>query len=157
LTRRRAVKRKLLVVILTLTLVTVFAGCSDDEEVLDEVTEDEVTEEIDEEEPMYEYMDITTMDAMDLIESTPDIIIIDVSPLYDDGHLPNAINYPLGDGSFEEAVPTLDMSKTYLIYCHGDDPAITAAEMLVDAGFMNVYRLEGNYAAWVVAGYEVEM
>jgi len=26
----------------------------------------------------------------------------------------------------------------------------------VDAGFKNVYRLEGNYAAWVEAGYEIE-
>ena len=150
-------KRKLLVVILTLTLVTVFVGCADDDEALDELTEDEVTEEMDEEEPMYEYMDIKPMDAMDLIDSTPDIMIIDVSPLYDDGHLPGAVNYPIGDGSFEAAVPTFDMSKTYLIYCHGDAPAIEAAEMLVDAGFMNVYRLEGNYAAWVDAGYDVEM
>ena len=27
---------------------------------------------------------------------------------------------------------------------------------IVDAGFSNVFRLEGNYAAWVAAGYETE-
>jgi 3-mercaptopyruvate sulfurtransferase SseA len=34
--------------------------------------------------------------------------------------------------------------------------AIAGAQKLVDSGFTNVYRLEGNYAAWVDAGYPVE-
>jgi len=34
--------------------------------------------------------------------------------------------------------------------------SITAAQKLIDAGFKTVYRLEGNYSAWVNAGYEVE-
>jgi len=33
-------------------------------------------------------------------------------------------------------------------------PAI--AQALIDAGFKNIYRLEGNYAAWVDSGYPVE-
>lgn len=145
-------KKKLFIVLLALTLVTVFVGCGEDDAIIDDGAEDEVIEE----ESMAKYMDVTPEAAVDLIESTPDIIIIDVSPVYADGHLPNAVNYPLGDGSFDEAIPTLDMGKTYLIYCHGDKPAITAAKKLVDAGFMNVYRLDGNYAAWVDAGYDVE-
>lgn len=145
-------KKKLLIILLALTLVTVFVGCGEDDALTDDGMEDEVIEE----EPMAKYTDVTAEAAMDLIESTPEIMIIDVSPVYANGHLPDAVNYPIGDGSFDDAIPTLDMSKTYLIYCHGDEPAISAAEKLVDAGFMNVYRLEGNYAAWVDAGYDVE-
>jgi rhodanese-related sulfurtransferase len=44
----------------------------------------------------------------------------------------------------------------YLVYCHVDSVAIQGAQKLVDAGFIHVYRLEGNYAAWVDAGYPVE-
>jgi rhodanese-related sulfurtransferase len=103
-----------------------------------------------------EYMDISAKDAKVLIDDNPDIVIIDVSPKYDEGHIPGAINYYVGDGSLDEAIPTLDKSKTYLVYCHVDSASISGASKLIEAGFENVYRLEGNYAAWVDAGYPVE-
>ena len=102
------------------------------------------------------YIDVTTAEAQDLIDTVPDLIIIDVSTAYDNGHLPGAVNYYLGDGSLDAAIPTLDKTKTYLVYCHVDSVAIAGAQKLIDAGFENVYRLEGNYGAWVDAGYPVE-
>jgi rhodanese-related sulfurtransferase len=102
------------------------------------------------------YVDISVQDAKTLIDNTPDLVIIDVSPNYDQGHIPGAVNYYVGDGSLDAAIPTLDKNKPYLVYCHVDSAAISGAEKLVNAGFMTVYRLEGNYAAWVAAGYEVE-
>ncbi len=102
------------------------------------------------------YIDVTAAEAKDLIDNNPDLIIIDVSPNYDDGHIPGAINYYVGDGSLDAAIPTLDKSKEYLIYCHVDSAAISGAQKLVDAGFSPVYRLEGNYQAWVDAGYPIE-
>jgi rhodanese-related sulfurtransferase len=102
------------------------------------------------------FMDITVNDAKDLIESKPDLVIIDVSPVYDDGHLPNAISHPIGDGSLDAAIPTLDMDKEYLVYCHNDAAAIAGAQKLVDAGFNVVYRMLGNYSAWVDAGFDIE-
>ena len=113
-------------------------------------------QQVDEEEMMDEYMDLTPEEAKKLIDENPDLIIIDVSPKYDDGHLPGAINYYIGDGSLDDAIPTLDPEAKYLVYCHVDSASIPGAQKLVDAGFKNVYRLEGNYAAWVDAGYEVE-
>ena len=103
------------------------------------------------------YTDLTPAEAKTLIDSTPDIVIIDVSPHYDEGHIPGAVHYYLGDGSLDAAIPTLDDSKTYLVYCHVDSVAQAGAEKLVEAGFMDVYRLEGNYGAWVDAGYPIEM
>jgi rhodanese-related sulfurtransferase len=102
-------------------------------------------------------MDITPEDALNLINNNPELFIIDVSNMYDAGHIPGALNFPWGDGSFEAAVPSWDKDAKYLIYCHGDPPAIAAAQLLIDEGFENVYRLEGNYGAWVAAGYEVEI
>jgi rhodanese-related sulfurtransferase len=102
------------------------------------------------------YIDVSPEKAKELIDNNPDLVIIDVSPAYDDGHLPGAINYYLGDGSLDEAIPTLDKDKEYLVYCHVDSVAIRGAQKLVDAGFKTVYRLEGNYSAWVNAGYPVE-
>lgn len=102
------------------------------------------------------YIDLSPMEAKALIDNTPGIIIIDVSPKYAEGHLPGAINYYAGDGSLDKAIPVLDKTKTYLVYCHVDSVSILGAQKLIDAGFTSVYRLAGNYAAWVAAGYAIE-
>ena len=102
------------------------------------------------------YMDVTAAEAKDLIDTKPELIIIDVSPNYDAGHIPGAINYYIGNGSLDEAIPSLDKNKEYLVYCHVDSASISGAGKLVDAGFTKVYRLEGNYQAWVDAGYPIE-
>jgi len=102
------------------------------------------------------YTDVTAHKAKDLIDNNPDIIILDVSPLYDQGYIPGAINYYLGDGSLDEALPSLEKDATYLVYCHTDSVSIQAAQKLIDAGFTNVYRLEGNFRAWTEAGYDTE-
>jgi rhodanese-related sulfurtransferase len=103
------------------------------------------------------YIDVTPEEAKMLIDDVPELVVIDVSPNYDAGHLPGAVNYYVGDGSLDEAIPTLDPEGVYLVYCHVDSAAILGAEKLVDAGFVEVYRLKDNYAAWVDAGYEVEV
>ena len=102
------------------------------------------------------YKDISAAQAKALIEKTPDLIIIDVSPAYAKGHLPKAVNYYVGDGSLDRAIPMLDKGKPYLVYCHKEGPSIQGTKKLVKAGFKHVYRLKGNYKAWVGAGYPVE-
>jgi len=103
-----------------------------------------------------QYVDLTPDQANALMESMPGAIVIDVSPYYADGHLPGAVSY-YPNAALVAAIPTLDPEATYLVYCHADGPAIAGAETLVDAGFGMVYRLQGNYSAWVDAGYPVEM
>jgi rhodanese-related sulfurtransferase len=102
------------------------------------------------------YTDISAMEAKEMIDQNPGIVIIDVSPHYAKGHIPGSINYYLGDGSLDKAIPNLDKEKTYLVYCHVDSVSMAGAQKLIDAGFKNVYRLEGNYKAWVDAGYPTE-
>lgn len=116
----------------------------------------EMTDEKDEQTTPLSYVDVSPAQAKNLIETKDDLIVIDVSPHYAEGHLPGAVHYYLGDGSLDKAIPSLDKTKPYLVYCHVDSVAIAGAQKLVDAGFMEVYRLEGNYSAWVDAGYEIE-
>ena len=103
------------------------------------------------------YIDLTPEEAKLLIDSTPDLVIVDVSPKYAEGHLPGALHYYVGDGSLDAAVPMLDMTKPYLVYCHVDSASIAGATKLVEAGFNPVYRLEGNFSAWVEAGFPVSV
>jgi len=108
------------------------------------------------EEEEVSYTDMSAAEAKQLIDDSADVIIIDVSPIYAAGHLPGAVNYYVGDGSLDAAIPTLDKDATYLVYCHAESASRQGAQKLVDAGFTNVYRLEGEYDAWVDAGYPVE-
>lgn len=103
------------------------------------------------------YIDVTPEEVKDLIENNPDLITIDVSPNYANGHLPGAADCYVGDGSLDNVIPTLDKEAKYLVYCHVDSAAILGAQKLADSGFKNVYRLEGNYSGWVDAGYEAEI
>jgi len=102
------------------------------------------------------YMDVTPQEALKLMLETPDLVTIDVSPAYAMGHLPKAVNYPVGSGALDKAIPMLQGTKTYLVYCHADGPSISGSQKLVDAGFTKVYRVIGNYKAWTDAGYPVE-
>jgi adenylyltransferase/sulfurtransferase len=102
------------------------------------------------------YTDIPPAEAKQLIDENPALVIIDVSPIYAAGHLPGAVNYYLGDGSLDAAIPMLDENATYLVYCHAESASRQGAQKLVDAGFTSVYRLEGEYDAWVNAGYPIE-
>jgi rhodanese-related sulfurtransferase len=145
--------------VLVLSVVLLLSGCiggmSDNEgdEMMDDV---EMEGESSESMRSSGYMDVSAQEAKQLIDSKPDLVVIDVSPHYDEGHLPGAVNYYLGDGSLDRAIPTLDKNKEYLVYCHVDSVSILGAQKLIDAGLMKVYRLEGNYRAWVDQGYPVE-
>ena len=152
------------IVIIILIVIGIFAYRSM-QSVLDENTQsgEVYSDESNSEEPMnlegsaISYIDVSPQKAKDLIDNTLDLVVIDVSPHYDKGHLPGAVHYYLGDGSLDAAIPSLDKSKPYLVYCHVDSVAIAGAQKLIDAGIETVYRLEGNYAAWVDAGYEIEV
>lgn len=115
-----------------------------------EVIDESISEEV------FPYVDISSMEAKELIDNNPSLIIIDVSPKYDEGHISNSVNYYVGDGSLDRAISYLDKDAMYLVYCHFESASRLGAQKLVDAGFPNVYRLEDNYAGWVDSGYPVE-
>jgi len=102
------------------------------------------------------YMDVTPAEAKALMDNNPNLIVIDVSPAYAEGHLPKAFNFPVGDGTLNATIPILEPEAMYLVYCHVMTASVAGAQKLIDAGFTNVYRLEGEYDAWIEAGYPIE-
>lgn len=104
------------------------------------------------------FVDIAVATVKSKMDAEDFDAIFDVSPLYEQGHLPGATNAnETGGGTaLADLIADMDKTKTYLVYCHGDAPAMAGAQLMEDAGFMNVYRVEGNYGAWVDAGYDVE-
>lgn len=103
------------------------------------------------------YKDVSVSDAYNMIMTMPELIVVDVSPVYDKGHIKGAINAYVGDGSLDEKLKVWDKNSTYLVYCHSTKASRLGAQKFVEAGFKNVYRLEGNYKAWEEAGYPTEI
>lgn len=103
------------------------------------------------------YYEVTVAEAKMLIEDEDQaLVVIDVSPHWSEGHLPGALNLSIGSGALDSAISSLDLSKPHLVYCHSDAPARIGANKLLAAGANTVYRLIGNYGAWVEAGYPIE-
>jgi len=100
------------------------------------------------------YTDVTAKEAKAMMETDPRLVIVDVSPIYEQGHVPGSISVPLSN--IDNQIEMLDKSGHYLIYCHSDAASIQGTETFMNAGFNPVYRLQGNYQAWVDAGYPVE-
>jgi len=99
------------------------------------------------------YIDVTPEKGAILIESEPEIIIVDLSGYYDDGHITGATSLPLE--TLDNVILSMDKTKTYFVYSHDDSSSISGATKFVNAGFPRVYRLAGNYDAWVEAGNPV--
>ncbi len=107
---------------------------------------------------MVSFVDIEASIVKSKIDAGDFEAIFDVSPHFNEGHLPGATNASASGGgtNLSDLLAGLDKTKTYLVYCHADAPAMAGAQLLEDNGFENVYRLEGNYGAWVSAGYDIE-
>jgi thioredoxin 1 len=61
-------------------------------------------------------------------------------------HLQNAKNIDVGGGSFEQQIETLDKSKPVLVYCLSGGRSSSAASKMREAGFKEVYELDGGGA-----------
>jgi rhodanese-related sulfurtransferase len=94
-------------------------------------------------------------EAKDLIEKDPLTVVIDVSRHWNEQHLPGSVQYYLGDGSLDRAIPNLDPTRRYIIYCYLLSHSTESAQKMIDSGFPSVYHLDGGFRAWELAGYEV--
>lgn len=90
-------------------------------------------------------------------DGSPDLTILDVrTPAeFAQGHLPGAVNLDLNGSGFGDGIAALDKSKTYFVYCQTSNRSGTATQMMADAGFEDVYDLQGGIVAWAQQGLPV--
>ena len=99
-------------------------------------------------------INISTLDAYDLIESCPDMVIIDVRtpPEYQAGHLYGAINLDYYSRGFLDRLKALDKNSAYIVYCRKGIRGGIALEMMRSLGFKEVYNILGGLALWADEG-----
>jgi len=109
--------------------------------------------------PVAKVPQITVDELKELIETRPDLQIIDVRrpAEYSSGHAPRAITAPLAQ--LRESLPKLNLkpdTQTAII-CAGGYRSSAGTSILQRTGFTNLLNVTGGTKAWIEAGYEVEM
>lgn len=77
-------------------------------------------------------------------------VFIDVREHHEwrNGHIETAQHLPLSDLS-KGLVPDLPRDCDLILYCRSGRRSITAARILLAAGYLNVYSMAGGYEAWL--------
>jgi rhodanese-related sulfurtransferase len=71
---------------------------------------------------------------------------------FNEGHIEGAQLIDFQSGNFENEIATLDKSKTYAVYCRSGNRSGQAVKVMSDAGFSNLYNLNGGVIDWANAG-----
>ena len=100
--------------------------------------------------------DISVEQAMLLIETRPDLVIVDVRTPeeYETGYIEGAVNICVTCDA-RELLDNLEPDAEILLYCRTGRRSATAAHILNDNGYKTVYNMLGGITAWTDAGYTV--
>ncbi len=99
---------------------------------------------------------IPPAEAFALIEERghdPGFVIIDARrpDEFAGGHIAGAVN--IDSATFAERIKDLDPGVTYIIYCRTGGRTAGVRDMMRDAGFSEVYEIQGGISAWTSAGF----
>lgn len=64
------------------------------------------------------------------------------------GYIDNAVNIDIRQASFQNEISKLDKSKPVFVYCLSGGRSASAAKVLSQLGFREVYDLKGGMLAW---------
>ena len=91
------------------------------------------------------YRQITMSEAVEMMASESDYIILDVRrpDEFAAGHIPNAINIPNESIGADEIDELPDKDRLILVYCRSGNRSKQASEKLVRLGYTNIVEFGG--------------
>jgi len=92
------------------------------------------------------------------LKEAKDPVLIDVRTPgeYAQGHLANAISMDIYSNDFKSRASKLDKSKPVFVYCKAGSRSDSAADVLSDLGFKEIYDLNGGIISWQKANMPIE-
>jgi thioredoxin 1 len=96
---------------------------------------------------------LTAIEFDKKIKALPKAIILDVRTAseFSEGHIKNAKNIDWNGSNFDKETSKLNKSKPILVYCLAGGRSAAAASKLREAGFKQVYELNGGMKEWRAA------
>lgn len=84
----------------------------------------------------------------------PGVITLDVRTPgeFAEGHIEGARLIDFQSGNFENEIAALDKNATYAVYCRSGNRSGQAVKVMQDAGFTNVFNMNGGVIDWANAG-----
>jgi rhodanese-related sulfurtransferase len=100
---------------------------------------------VDENETEGKVMMISPEEAKENLDEDSEIVLLDVRTPgeYESGHIEDAVLLPLDQLNEKASEVIPDQEKTYYVYCRSGNRSATAAQLLVDMGYENIYDLGG--------------
>ena len=91
------------------------------------------------------YRQITMSEAVEMMASESDYIILDVRrpDEFSAGHIPNAVNIPNESIGADEIDELPDKDRRILVYCRSGNRSKQASEKLVRLGYTNIVEFGG--------------
>lgn len=127
-------KTLLFSILMLLTTITLFTGCSS-----------KVGTEQYQKTRESEYVTITAEEAKNMMDSNSELIILDVRTKeeYNSGHIEESILIPNNEILEQAEEKLLNKDATILVYCRSGRRSAMAAQELSDLGYTNVYDFGG--------------
>ncbi len=98
----------------------------------------------------------TNMNVLDFSKKITEsgVVILDVRTPgeYAEGYIEGARMIDFQGGSFETEIASLDKNATYAVYCRSGNRSGQAVKIMQDAGFLNLFNLEGGVIDWANQG-----
>jgi rhodanese-related sulfurtransferase len=94
----------------------------------------------------------TNMNVLDFSNKITEsgVVILDVRTPgeFAEGYIEGARMIDFQGGSFETEIASLDKNATYAVYCRSGNRSGQAVKIMQDAGFLNLFNLEGGVIDW---------
>jgi rhodanese-related sulfurtransferase len=98
----------------------------------------------------------TNMDVLEFSKKITEsgVVILDVRTPgeFAEGYIEGARMIDFQGGSFETEIASLDKDVTYAVYCRSGNRSGQAVKIMQDAGFLNLFNLEGGVIDWANQG-----
>ena len=95
-----------------------------------------------------------SVDEFSAKAAEPGVITLDVRTPgeFAEGYIEGARLIDFQSGNFENEIATLDKNATYAVYCRSGNRSSQAVKVMQDAGFTNVFNMNGGVIDWANAG-----
>ncbi|KGK98367.1 hypothetical protein LI82_11715 [Methanococcoides methylutens] len=98
------------------------------------------------------YTDVSVQEAKKMIDSG-EVFLLDVRTVneFETEHIEGAVNINVNE--LGSRLDEVSRDETILVYCRTGARSVTASNILVDAGYADVYNMLGGINKWKAEGY----